>query len=91
VNLSSTAASLEATKAIEPIVAWRTWGLTGHRDGSGLLLRPVAGRSRPWRPMQIAEAGCKHTRLHASPSIGWICSAGRGARRCSDGSPSGGA
>ena len=68
-----TLGTLEATKAVEPIVAWRTWGLTGHRDGSGLLLRPVAGRSRPWRPMQIAEAGCKHTRLHLSPSLECSC------------------
>jgi hypothetical protein len=65
--------ALEATKGIEPIVAWRTWALTGHRDGTNLLLRPVAGRSRPWRPMQVAEAGCKHTRLHASPSLGCTC------------------
>ena len=65
--------ALEATKGIEPIVAWRTWALTGHRDGTSLLLRPVAGRSRPWRPMQIAEAGCKHTRLHASPSLECTC------------------
>jgi len=64
---------LEATTGIEPIVAWRTWALTGHRDGSNLMLRPVAGRSRPWRPMQVAEAGCKHTRLHTSPSVGCTC------------------
>ena len=38
---------VEATTGIEPIVAWRTWALTGHRDASNLLLRPVAGRSRP--------------------------------------------
>jgi len=73
VSVLSTVGSLEATKAIEPIIAWRTWGLTGHRDGSNLLLRPVAGRSRPWRPMQVTEAGCKHTRLHASPSIECTC------------------
>jgi hypothetical protein len=73
VSVLSTAGSLEATKAIEPIVAWRTWGLTGHRDGSGLLLRPVAGKSRPWRPMQITEAACKHTRLHSSPSLDCTC------------------
>ena len=72
-NILSTAGSLEATKAVEPIVAWRTWALSGHRDGSNLLLRPVAGRSRPWRPMQVTEAGCKHTRLHASPSVDCTC------------------
>jgi hypothetical protein len=64
---------VEATTGIEPIVAWRTWALTGHRDVSNLLLRPVAGRSRPWKPMQVAEAGCKHTRLHSSPSLGCTC------------------
>src|SRR4029078_11632095 len=62
-----------ATRGIEPIVAWRTWALTGHRDASSLLLRPVAGRSRPWEPMQGAEAGCKPTRLPASPSLGCTC------------------
>lgn len=58
---------------VEPIVAWRTWALTGRRDGTDLLLRPVAGRSRPWRPMQTAEAICKHTRLHSSPNLDCTC------------------
>ena len=26
---------------VEPILAWRSWTLTGRRDGEGLLLRPV--------------------------------------------------
>jgi hypothetical protein len=70
---ASIAADLELEAAIEPIVAWRTWALTGHRDGTGLLLRPVAGRSRPWRPMLPVEAACKHARLHASPNVDCTC------------------
>ena len=57
----------------EPIVAWRAWALTGRRDGSELLLRPVAGRSRPWRPMEPAEAACKHARLHGAPNVDCSC------------------
>jgi hypothetical protein len=64
---------LDVETAVEPIVAWRTWALTGKRDGTDLLLRPVAGRSRPWRPMHVAEAVCKHTRLHSSPNLGCTC------------------
>ena len=67
------ARELELAASIEPIVAWRTWSLTGRSDGSSLLLRPVAGRSRPWKPMQVAEAVCKHTRLHSSPNLGCTC------------------
>jgi hypothetical protein len=64
---------LDVAAGVEPIMAWRAWALTGKRDGSDLLLRPVAGRSRPWRPMQAAEAACKHTRHHASPNLDCTC------------------
>jgi len=37
------------------------------------LLRPVAGRSRPWRPMEPAEAACKHARLHGAPNVDCSC------------------
>ena len=43
----SAARDLAVERATEPILAWRAWALTGRRDGSDLLLRPVAGRSRP--------------------------------------------
>ncbi len=59
--------------SVEPIMAWRTWALTGRRDGTDLLLRPVAGRSRPWRPMEAAQAACKQARLHAAPNIDCSC------------------
>lgn len=64
---------LETTITTEPILAWRAWALTGKRDGSGLLLRPVAGRSRPWRPLEPAEAACKHARRHRAPDISCSC------------------
>ena len=70
----SLARELTVGATTEPIVAWRAWALTGHRDGTELLLRPVAGRSRPWRPMEPAEAACKHARLHGAPNVD--CSSG---------------
>lgn len=64
---------LSTSYSTEPILAWRAWALTGRRDGTDLLLRPVAGRSRPWRPLEIAEAACKHARLHAAPNVDCSC------------------
>ena len=69
----SLARELSVGATTEPIVAWRAWALTGHRDGTELLLRPVAGRSRPWRPMEPAEAACKHARLHGAPNVDCSC------------------
>jgi hypothetical protein len=57
----------------EPVIAWRAWALSGHRDGVGMLLRPVAGRSRPWKPLEVAEAACKAARFHAAPNIDCTC------------------
>jgi hypothetical protein len=59
--------------ATEAILAWRAWALTGDRDGERLLLRPVAGRSRPWRPREIAEAACKGARFHQAPHPDCTC------------------
>ncbi len=69
----SLARELTVGATTEPIVAWRAWALTGHRDGTELMLRPVAGRSRPWRPMEPAEAACKHARLHGAPNVDCSC------------------
>lgn len=69
----SLARELTVGATTEPIVAWRAWALTGHRDGTELLLRPVAGRSRPWRPMEPTEAACKHARLHGAPNVDCSC------------------
>ncbi len=66
-------ADLETGVSAEPILAWRAWALTGRRDGTDLLLRPVVGRARPWKPMEPAGAGCKHARLHAAPHLGCTC------------------
>ena len=51
--------AVEVERSTEPIVAWRSWALTGRSDGSRLLLRPVAGRAHPWRPREVATATCK--------------------------------
>jgi len=69
----SLARGLETMVSTEPVLAWRAWSLTGRRDGAELLLRPVAGRSRPWKPMERAEAACKHARLHGAPNVDCSC------------------
>lgn len=69
----SLAPDLATDRSDEAIEAWRVWSLTGRRDGSDLLLRPVAGRSRPWLPMRPAEAACKRWRGHEAPSIDCTC------------------
>lgn len=70
---TSAARDLSLHFGTEPIVAWRAWALTGKRDGTDLLLRPVAGRSRPWKPLEAAEAACKHARLHGAPNVDCSC------------------
>jgi hypothetical protein len=64
---------LAVETASEPVVAWRAWALTGDRDGGAAMLRPVAGRSRPWRPREVAEATCKSARFHQAPHPGCSC------------------
>jgi hypothetical protein len=66
-------ADLAIEVATEPILAWRAWALTGRRDGTDLLLRPVVGRARPWKPLEPAKAACKHARLHAAPHLACSC------------------
>jgi hypothetical protein len=69
----SIAGELEAVTSTESVQAWRVWALTGHRDGSDLRLRPVAGRSRPWPLLRPAEATCKQGRLHVAPNVDCTC------------------
>jgi hypothetical protein len=69
----SLAARLEVSHAIEAIEAWRTWTLTGRRDGSNLRLRPVARRRPVWRPMLPVEAVCKLARMHEAPNPDCTC------------------
>jgi hypothetical protein len=66
--------SLPVDIATEPIMAWRAWALSGRRDGSNLLLRPVVGRGRPWLPGRPAEAACKMLGpFHEAPQLGCTC------------------
>jgi hypothetical protein len=65
--------TLDIDLSLEPLIAWRAWALTGRRDGTGLLLRPVAGRSRPWKPREITSAACKAARFHPAPSVDCTC------------------
>jgi hypothetical protein len=64
---------LSVDTASEPIVAWRAWALTGHRDGTELLLRPVAKRARTWRPREVVEASCRTSRWHEAPDPACTC------------------
>jgi hypothetical protein len=69
----SLANDLELAFSTEAIVAWRSWSLSGRKDGRELLLRPVAGRARPWRPREPTRAVCKHARAHAAPNVDCTC------------------
>jgi hypothetical protein len=61
-------------RTTEPIVAWRSWALTGRSDGTHLLLRPVAGRAHPWRPREAATAACRRTgAFHEAPALDCTC------------------
>ena len=63
-----------ATLALtEPVVAWRTWTLTGSRDASNVRLLPLAGDRRPWPPRLPASATCTKSRHHAVPHLGCTC------------------
>jgi hypothetical protein len=58
---------------VEPILAWRSWTLTGRRDGEGLLLRPVTAGSRAWRPREAAQAACRLSWSHEAPNVDCSC------------------
>jgi hypothetical protein len=73
VSSASTLDALATDVGSEPIVAWRAWALTGHRDGDGLLLRPVAKRTRTWKPRETVEASCRTTRWHDAPDPRCTC------------------
>ncbi len=64
---------LDTIRTAEPVVAWRSWSLTGRPDGSHPLLRPVAARSRSWRPRTVVEARCRLNRRHDAPSLDCTC------------------
>ena len=69
----SLAVDLDVHRLIEPVDAWRTWKLTGRRDGTNLRLRPVTGRAKPWHPLRPAEAVCKMGRMHSAPNVDCTC------------------
>ena len=70
---NSLAHALPVDLAVEPILAWRSWTLTGRRDGEGLLLRPVTAGSRAWRPREIAQATCRLAWSHEAPNLDCSC------------------
>jgi hypothetical protein len=70
---TSFAHRLPVQREVEPILAWRSWTLTGRRDGGGLLLRPVTAGSRAWRPREIAQATCRLAWSHEAPNVDCSC------------------
>lgn len=70
---ASLALDLDRERALEPVVAWRTWKLSGRRDGTNLRLRPVGGRARPWPVLRPMEAVCRLGRMHAAPNVDCTC------------------
>jgi hypothetical protein len=70
----STLDRLPLETTTEPLLAWRAWALTGRRDGSHLVLRPVVGRGRPWLSGRPAEAACRmRGPLHEAPQLDCTC------------------
>ena len=69
----SPAGGIPTVRDTEPILAWRSWTLTGRRDGVGLLLRPVTAGSRPWRPLEVAQATCRLAWSHEAPNVDCTC------------------
>lgn len=57
----------------EPIHAWRTWTLSGSRDGSQVRLLPIAGDGRPWPARSPASAACTRDRSHRVPELDCTC------------------
>lgn len=69
----------------EPLVAWRTWTLSGSRDGRDIRLLPLFGDRRPWPLGDAARATCTRRGRHAVPgfdcSCGWYATHGHEALR----------
>jgi hypothetical protein len=72
-NAVSLALDLGSERAFEPVMAWRTWKLTGRRDGTNLKLRAVAGRAKPWPVMRPTEAVCRLGRMHSAHNVDCTC------------------
>lgn len=66
-------ASALTTFVAEPLHAWRTWTLTGSRDGYEVQLRPIAGDGRPWPTGIPATATCTRRRSHRRPELDCSC------------------
>jgi hypothetical protein len=65
--------ALDRAVRTEPIEGWRTWTLAGTRDGSEVLLLPIAGTGKPWPPRQAALAVCGKRRRHRVPGLDCTC------------------
>src|SRR3990172_7613774 len=70
------------TLLVEAIHAWRTWTLSGSRNGAEVCLLPIAGDGRPWPARSPASATCTRHRSHRVPQLD--CSCGLHAMRDPD-------
>jgi hypothetical protein len=75
------AAGSDVALVPEALSAWRTWGLSGSRDGRDVRLLPVAGPRRPWTTFEPTRAACRK-RHAAVPDVD--CRCGLHAMRASD-------
>jgi hypothetical protein len=66
-------AATPASALTEPILAWRTWTVSGSRDGTEVHLLPVAGSSKAWPHRVPAHAECGRRRLHRVPGEDCTC------------------
>jgi hypothetical protein len=70
---AATRVGLDLERLAEPVIAWRTWALSGRRDGSALLLRPIARKARTWRPREVVAASCRALFPHEAPDPACTC------------------
>jgi hypothetical protein len=57
----------------DPILAWRTWTLSGIPDGSEVRLLPLFGDRRPWPVRVPARASCSRRGRHRIPALDCSC------------------
>lgn len=61
------------TRLTEPVHGFRTWTLTGTRDGADVRLLPIADPERPWPVREPLRAQCAKRRHHRVPALDCTC------------------
>ncbi|MGZ8625886.1 MAG: hypothetical protein ACXWXK_04335 [Actinomycetota bacterium] len=65
--------AIDRTTLTEPIAGWRTWTIAGSRDGTEVVLLPIAGTGKPWPPRLPVAAECAKGRHHPVPGLDCTC------------------